>query len=161
MKRILAIFLTVMMLFSLAACGNNGDEPAGSDNPGVSQNGDKGGEENWMDAYKMSNLVIPEGATVSDAVLYSKTNRDITRDTAFTDDEIAAFAQSVFENCGNPYKSGWDSEKNEAIKIELASVEDAKGLDEYLWKYEENGVNYGVRIYFGMEGTLGFEKYQS
>ena len=168
MKKLLAILLAAMMLLSLAACGNNDDNPSGSENnPGTSQSDnqggteDQGGEENWMDAYKMSNLVIPEGATVSDPIAYDATNRNIERDTAFTEAEVAAFAQSVLENCNAPYTTKYDADKDEYIRVELTNAEDAKGLDEYGWKYEEDGKIYSIRIYFGIETTIGFEKYQS
>ena len=162
MKKILAILLAAMMVFALAACTNNDDNPSGSENnPGTSQSDNQGGEENWMDAYKMSNLVIPEGATVSDPIAYDATNRNIERDTAFTEAEVAAFAQSVLENCNAPYKTQYDADKDEYTRVELANAEDAKGLDEYGWKYEEDGKTYSIRIYFGIETTIGFEKYQS
>ena len=168
MKKLLAILLAAMMVFALAACGNNDDNPSGSENnPGTSQSDNQGGtdnqggEENWMDAYKMSNLVIPEGATVSDPIAYDATNRNIERDTAFTEAEVAAFAQSVLENCNAPYTTKYDADKDEYIRVELTNAEDAKGLDEYGWKYEEDGKTYSIRIYFGIETTIGFEKYQS
>ena len=168
MKKLLAILLAAMMVFSLAACTNNDDNPSGSENnPGTSQSDNQGGEnsdggeENWMDAYKMSNLVIPEGATVSDPIAYDATNRNIERDTAFTEAEVAAFAQSVLENCNAPYTTKYDADKDEYIRVELTNAEDAKGLDEYGWKYEEDGKIYSIRIYFGIETTIGFEKYQS
>ena len=164
MKKLLAILLAAMMLLSLAACGNNDDNPSGSENnSGTDQGGteNQGDEENWMDAYKMSNLVIPEGATVSDPIAYDATNRNIERDTAFTEAEVAAFAQSVLENCNAPYTTKYDADKDEYIRVELTNAEDAKGLDEYGWKYEEDGKTYSIRIYFGIETTIGFEKYQS
>ena len=168
MKKLFALLLAVMMVFSFAACGNNDDNPSGSENnPGTSQSDNQGGtenqggEENWMDAYKMSNLVIPEGATVSDPIAYDATNRNIERDTAFTEAEVAAFAQSVLENCNAPYTTKYDADKDEYIRVELTNAEDAKGLDEYGWKYEEDGKIYSIRIYFGIETTIGFEKYQS
>ena len=47
MKKVLAILLAAMMLLSLAACGNNDDNPSGSENnPGTSQSDNQGGEEN-------------------------------------------------------------------------------------------------------------------
>ncbi len=47
MKKLLAILLAMMMVFALAACGNN-ETPSGSegDKPGTSQNDDKGGGNN-------------------------------------------------------------------------------------------------------------------
>ena len=171
MKKLFALLLAMMLVFSLAACGNN-ETPSGDEGVGTSQSDNQsnedqggensdGGEENWMDAYKMSNLVIPEGATVSDPIAYDATNRNIERDTAFTEAEVAAFAQSVLENCNAPYTTKYDADKDEYIRVELTNAEDAKGLDEYGWKYEEDGKTYSIRIYFGMDGTLGFEKYES
>ena len=167
MKKLLALLLVGMMIFSLVACGDNNTTDPDKDNPGTSQSDNQGGtenqggEENWMDAYKMSNLVIPEGATVSDPIAYDATNRNIERDTAFTEAEVAAFAQSVLENCNAPYTTKYDADKDEYIRVELTNAEDAKGLDEYGWKYEEDGKIYSIRIYFGIETTIGFEKYQS
>ena len=154
MKRILALILAAMMMLSLAACGNN-------ETPSDSEIGGGNEKTNWMADYNMSNLVVPDGATVSDPIAYSNTNRDIKRDTAFTEAEVAAFAQSVLENCNAPYTTKYDADKDEYIRVELTNAEDAKGLDEYGWKYEEDGKTYSIRIYFGIETTIGFEKYQS
>ena len=45
MKKILALLLAVMMLLSLAACGDNNTTDPDKDNPGVSQSGNNGGSE--------------------------------------------------------------------------------------------------------------------
>ena len=154
MKKLFAILLVTMIMLSLAACGNN-------ETPSDSEVGGGNEKTNWMADYNMSNLVIPDGATVSDPIAYSNTKRDIKRDTAFTEAEVAAFAQSVLENCNAPYTTKYDADKDEYTRVELANAEDAKGLDEYGWKYEEDGKTYSIRIYFGIETTIGFEKYQS
>lgn len=47
MKKLLALLLALMMVFALAACGENTDTPSGNENnPGTSQSGDQGGSEN-------------------------------------------------------------------------------------------------------------------
>ena len=47
MKKLLALLLVGMMIFSLAACGNNDDNPSSSENnPGTSQSDNQGGTEN-------------------------------------------------------------------------------------------------------------------
>ena len=50
MKKLLALLLVGMMIFSLAACGDNSTTDPGKDNPGVSQSGEnndsQGGENN-------------------------------------------------------------------------------------------------------------------
>ena len=45
MKKILALFLTLIMVFALAACGENTEEP-NNDNPGVSQSGENNDDQN-------------------------------------------------------------------------------------------------------------------
>ena len=51
MKKLLAILLAAMMIFTLAACGDNNTTDPDKDNPGVSQSGENnnGGEENKDD----------------------------------------------------------------------------------------------------------------
>ena len=50
MKKLFALLLAMMMIFSLAACGDNNTTDPGKDNPGVSQSGEnndsQGGENN-------------------------------------------------------------------------------------------------------------------
>ena len=51
MKKLFALLLAMMMIFSLAACGDNNTTDPDKDNPGVSQSGENndGGEENKDD----------------------------------------------------------------------------------------------------------------
>ncbi len=54
MKKLFALLLALMMVFALAACSENTDNPGGNtDNPGTSQGGEKnpGGEENNTKTY--------------------------------------------------------------------------------------------------------------
>ena len=46
MKKVLAILLAAMMVFALAACGDNNTTDPDKDNPGTSQSGNQGGTEN-------------------------------------------------------------------------------------------------------------------
>ena len=88
MKRILALLLAAMMLLSFAACGNNDDNPSGSENnPGTSQSDNQGGTENqggeennggstgklpeglkaYIGQYPfLENLVFPDDANVTE-----------------------------------------------------------------------------------------------
>ena len=45
MKKLFALFIALMMIFSLAACGDNNTTDPDKDNPGVSQSGNNGGSE--------------------------------------------------------------------------------------------------------------------
>ena len=46
MKKLFALLLAMMLVFSLAACGDNNTTDPDKDNPGTSQSGDQGGTEN-------------------------------------------------------------------------------------------------------------------
>ena len=156
MKKVISILIISVLLiaglFVLTGCGNNETTTGGSSSSSENSND----LSSWMAEFNMTNLKVPEGATVERGF--------IKRDTPFTDDEIDAFAQSVFENCknsGGAYKNGWDSSANKSTRIDLESAEDAKTSDEYVWNYEDNGVSYGIRIYFGQEGNITFGKYRN
>ena len=45
MKKLLALLLAIMLVFSLAACGDNNTTDSDKDNPGTSQSDNKGGSE--------------------------------------------------------------------------------------------------------------------
>ena len=45
MKKLLTLLLAMLMVFSLAACGDNNTTDPDKDNPGVSQSGNNGGSE--------------------------------------------------------------------------------------------------------------------
>ena len=63
MKKLFALLLAMMLVFSLAACGNNENtDPSGSDNPGVSQSNENnaGGEETKGWPTEGMGSLIPE-----------------------------------------------------------------------------------------------------
>ena len=51
MKKIFALLLAMMMIFSLAACGDNNTTDPDKDNPGTSQSDNKGGSERVPSTY--------------------------------------------------------------------------------------------------------------
>ena len=77
MKKLLALLLVGMMIFSLAACGDNNTTDPDKDNPGVSQSGENsnGGEKNnEVDYSKLANGIaesfgVYEGKNISWKVL--------------------------------------------------------------------------------------------
>ena len=168
MKKLLAIFLAAMMLLSLAACTNNDDNPSGSENnPGTSQSDNQGGTENqggedWMAKYNMSNLVVPEGATVTDTKSYTSKKYEIKRDTAFTEDEVVAFVESVLDNCDGAYKNVYDSATDTYVKTDVKVASDAGTFNaddesSYSWVYTDNGTEYDIRItYYSVLKTISF-----
>ena len=72
MKKLLAILLALMMVFALAACGENTDNPSGSENPGVSQSGenneDQGGENSTVNPEDIDFAAIMAGNGATDVV---------------------------------------------------------------------------------------------
>ncbi len=158
MKKVISIFLIAIMLlaalFVLTGCGNNETATGGSSSSGKSND-----SSNWMEAYNMSNLKVPEGATVEEGFSYSPTDKQIKRDTEFTDAEIDTFAQSVLENCDGAYKSKYNADTDEYEKVTLQNASEAKGDDEFGWKYDKDGKSYSIRIYFGTRNSMRFERY--
>ena len=115
MKKLLALFLAMMMLLSLAACGDNNTTDPDKDNPGVSQSGenndDKGGNtpaastdyfydhydfcEEWMmpddGVYTGYEYISPD----SNAAGNEQVN---VRIYDITEEQIAAYIQKIEEH---------------------------------------------------------------
>lgn len=151
MKRIILSILIVMMCFTLVGCGDKESTNGG--------NSGNGGSDNWMEAYNMKDLKVPEGATIEDGPSYSSTDKQIKRDEEFTDAEIEAFAQSVLDNCEGAYKNKYNADTDEYEKVTIKDQSEAKGDDEYGWKYDKDGKTYSIRIYFGTKNSMRFERY--
>lgn len=168
MKKLFALLLAAMMVFALVACGNN-ETPSGSegDKPGSSQTDNQGGGEDWMAKYNMSNLVVPEGATVTETKSYTSKKYAIGRDTAFTEDEVVVFVQSVLDNCDGAYKNVYDQSTDTYVKTDMNVASDAGRFnadDEslYSWVYTDGGTEYDIRItYYPVLKSISFEKEQS
>ena len=159
MKKLISTLLIVIILivglFALTGCTSN-NETSGD----TSTNNESNDGSNWMTDFNMSNLKVPEGATVEKGVSYSKSDKQIKRDIEFTVEEIDTFAQRVLENCNGAYKTIYNADTDEYEKVTLQNASEAKGDDEFLWTYEENGTTYAIRIYFGTTNNMRFEKYQ-
>ena len=72
MKKLLAILLAAMMVFALAACGENNTTDPDKDNPGVSQGGenneDQGGENSTVNPEDIDFAAIMAGNGATDVV---------------------------------------------------------------------------------------------
>ena len=73
MKKILLLLLSVVLVFSLVACGNEETpDPSGSENPGVSQSGenneDQGGENSTVNPEDIDFAAIMTGNGATDVV---------------------------------------------------------------------------------------------
>ena len=136
MKKLLAFLLVAMMIFSLAACGNNDDNPSGSENnPGTSQSGgDNQGGDNTTSGKEWPTDLITAWSG-SGKIIYVKDNSAsggayrnywvVYIDTA-TMDEFTAYIAEL-KSAGFTYGQ-IDGE-----------VEPSDGYDEYEYNYAWNG----------------------
>ena len=115
MKKILAILLAAMMVFALAACGDNNITDPDKDNPGVSQSGENndGGDklntkreeavkqankDNWQQVVKDNfgvTVTVPDGWTV-DIAKYAAGGIKVTFECSSTETEALAFLDGLY-----------------------------------------------------------------
>ena len=127
MKKLLAILLAAIMLLSLAACGNNNDNPSGSENnPGTSQSG----ENNDAPVEAGELLTIKLGVSIPKP------------DIEYT---VALDAVDCFKIDWNWETITTDQVKHYAKRMEAAGFtctdeNDNKEMDYYSWKGEKDNV---------------------
>ena len=115
MKKLLAILLASMMVFALAACGDNNTTDPDKDNPGVSQSGENndGGDklntkreeavkqankDNWQQVVKDNfgvTVTVPDGWTV-DIAKYAAGGVKVTFECSSTETEALAFLDGLY-----------------------------------------------------------------
>ena len=115
MKKILAILLAAMMVFALAACGDNNTTDPDKDNPGVSQSGENnnGGDklntkreeavkqankDNWQQVVKDNfgvTVTVPDGWTV-DIAKYAAGGVKVTFECSSTETDAIAFLDGLY-----------------------------------------------------------------
>ncbi len=115
MKKLLAILLAAMMVFALAACGDNNTTDPDKDNPGVSQSGENndGGDklntkreeavkqankDNWQQVVKDNfgvTVTVPDGWTV-DIAKYASGGVTVTFECSSTETEALAFLDGLY-----------------------------------------------------------------
>ena len=111
MKKLLALLLVGMMIFSLAACGDNNTTDPDKDNPGVSQSGNNDGSERvpstdyFYDHYDFcEEWMMPDDGVYTS---YEYTSPDSNasgneqvnvRIYDITEEQIAAYIQKVEEH---------------------------------------------------------------
>ena len=120
MKKLLAILLAAMMVFALAACGDNNTTDPDKDNPGVSQSGenndDKGGTENQggenndvtvrtaaIDGYELPDAALAYVGTLNKAYNDQYNDGEITfyvKSTNADDDAFDALIDYYASNGG-------------------------------------------------------------
>ena len=115
MKKLLALLLVGMMIFSLAACGDNNSTDPNKDNPGVSQSGENndGGDkintkreeavkqatkDNWQQVVKDNfgvDVTVPDGWTVTYAK-YASGGVKIMFECSSTEADVFAFFDGMY-----------------------------------------------------------------
>ena len=115
MKKLFALLLALMMIFSLAACGDNNTTDTDKDNPGVSQSGENndGGDklntkreeavkqankDNWQQVVKDNfgvTVTVPDGWTV-DIAKYAAGGVKVTFECSSTETEALAFLDGLY-----------------------------------------------------------------
>ena len=115
MKKLLALLLAAMMVFALAACGDNNTTDPDKDNPGVSQSGENndGGDklntkreeavkqankDNWQQVVKDNfgvTVTVPDGWTV-DIAKYAAGGVTVTFECSSTETEALAFLDGLY-----------------------------------------------------------------
>ena len=115
MKKLLALLLVGMMIFSLAACGDNNTTDPDKDNPGVSQSGEnndsgdklntkreeavkQANKDNWQQVVKDNfgvTVTVPDGWTV-DIAKYAAGGVTVTFECSSTETEALAFLDGLY-----------------------------------------------------------------
>ena len=102
MKKLLALFLAMMMVFALAACGGNEENPSGSNDntPGNSEQQDQGNNtsdegEEWSKKLYLTGLTSPEGSTVD----YIGDKVHLQKEGGFTTEEKEALVKMIWDAC--------------------------------------------------------------
>ena len=115
MKKLLAILLAAMMVFALAACGDNNTTDPDKDSPGVSQSGENndGGDklntkreeavkqankDNWQQVVKDNfgvTVTVPDGWTV-DIAKYAAGGIKVTFECSSTETDAIAFLDGLY-----------------------------------------------------------------
>ena len=111
MKKLLALLLVGMMIFSLAACGDNNTTDPDKDNPGVSQSGNNDGSERvpstdyFYDHYDFCEewMMPDDGVYTSYEYISPDSNASgneqvNVRIYDITEEQIAAYIQKVEEH---------------------------------------------------------------
>ena len=187
MKRIISILLAMMMLLSLAACGDNNTTDPDKDNPGVSQNGgENNGTTQKADGAQMASdaklnaedtpavgesyltgIGKPVGYTVKGTKASGLiTGVKFTPDSgSIADGDLNAYAAAMWNLCIDQVDGGvlGDHEVGDSDGEVFSTLDDAKKSDEkYTWHYNISGKRIQATIYIedGMI-ILGFSDWSS
>ena len=177
MKKILAILLAAMMVFALAACGDNNTTDPDKDSPGTSQSGENnnGGENNGKtqkaDGAQMASdakLNTEDTPAVGESYLtgigkpvgYTVKGTEasgLMTGVKFTPDsgsiaagDLTVYAAAIWNLCIDQVDGGilGDRDVGDSDGEIFSTLEDAKKSDEkYTWHYNISGKRIQATIY--------------
>ncbi len=187
MKKILAILLAAMMVFALAACGNN-ETPSGSEgnNSGTSQNGENNGTTQKADGAQMTSdaklnsedtpavgesyltgIGKPVGYTVkgTEATGLMTGVKFIPDSGSIAAGDLTAYAAAMWNLCIDQVDGGILGNRevgDEDGEVFSALADAKKSDDKYTWHYNISGKRVQATIYIedGMI-ILGFSDWSS
>ena len=209
MKKLLALLLTLALLFSLAACGGGDDDKTPSsedktpsstqqqeqedktpeadpveDEPEETTAPDNTSEpeddviEDWTDCFSLPGLTTPEGFVVTNQNTRNTSTSDNVRlgtahfekEGGFTEDEITAFAQMIWDACmevspDGIYQVAYVDGKPTAGTpyADLSETHDTS-YGYYGWDYTQDGVYITIQVDYGSRGDgvlrLGCSEYR-
>ena len=123
MKKLLAILLAAMMVFALAACGDNNTTDPNKDNPGVSQSGENNnsGEENkgtglW-DVADADITILNEGHDV--AIVPAGLKKGIG-----TESKAQIYLRDPGSTFASLYKSLYEANYKEVAQVDVDALVD-------------------------------------
>ena len=123
MKKIFALLLALMMIFSLAACGDNNTTDPDKDNPGVSQSGENNnsGEENkgtglW-DVADADITILNEGHDV--AIVPAGLKKGIG-----TQSKAQIYLRDPGSTFASIYKSRYEANYKEVAQVDVDALVD-------------------------------------
>lgn len=158
MKKLMAVMLSVLMLFSLAACTGGGGS---SEDDGGKNIGKKGGipikeitTENWAQVVEDNfglTITLPEGWEISSAKSLGGAHIDFTCNT--TEEEAFVFLEGIFADLKAMSVSGVsghydiDEKPQESIKAAIEELGNADAFNLWLDEEKSKGIHFQYSIH--------------
>ncbi len=159
MKKLMAILLAGLMIFSLAACTGGGG--SSDDDGGIKNIGKKGGipikeitTENWAQVVEDNfglKIALPDGWEISSAKSLGGAHIDFTCNT--TEDEAMTFLEGIFSDLKEMSIGGIsghydiDEKPQESIKAALEDLGNADAFNLWLDEEKSKGIHFQYSIH--------------
>ncbi len=173
MKKLFALLLVAVMIFSFAAC-NQGDNPGNTDNSGTSQGGDSGDEgnngiaaalenmsmENWQAVTKEVfgvDITVPDGWELTNVKSVGKSGVYIYLNPKNADETaVLAFLESIFDDLKGVTTGDITGHYND---VAYTSMSDAwnSAVDAFNMPVDETAEGY-KNIYFSYADETSYDE---